>query len=472
MQVSAARRRPLPTPSVRRGDALAALVLFLWVLANYAWTCWFGFVNDDYSWVEAAHRATTAGGGPIGGFKMFWRPVVEWSFALNYVINGAAPAGYHAVNVVLEWVNTYLVWRLANEILGVSPAALVAALLFAAHPSHPGAVTWVCGRTELIGAGLYLGALLLHLHRRTTWAAVLFALALLSKENAVSFPVMVIAVDGILGRGVQWRRCVALYAMVLAAYSLLRTQATSGFAVQYVGVEYLAHGDVPALLRAVAEQVAAAAGALVEPLPVGGIAAVLLLLVMMAGSIAVAADRRTRDAAALASCWIAVALLPFLGWIFFHPRYAYLPSVGLALLLASGGCGLAMRRASQPWVIWVIGLSTAVVLSGDVYAAQRRNEQLRRNAALSARIVGAVAQVVPNPVPGTLFVIDGIGALRLGRDPFVRTPVLVYGLGDALRLRYGDASLDAGFPDQPVPPPGTRPLVRLKWNAQTGTMQR
>jgi len=64
------------------------------------------------------------------------------------------------------------------------------------------------------------------------------------------------------------------------------------------------------------------------------------------------------------------------------------------------------------------------------------------------------------PDPGGLL---GLGPLRLGRDPWVSSQVLLFGLSDALRLRFDDPTLDVTFDRQALPADG-RPTVSLRWD--------
>jgi tetratricopeptide (TPR) repeat protein len=68
------------------------------------------------------------------------------------------------VSIALYALSTYLVYRLAHELLQDSLAAAIAALVFAVHPIHIESVCWVSACNELL-----LGALvvisLLHFHR-------------------------------------------------------------------------------------------------------------------------------------------------------------------------------------------------------------------------------------------------------------------------------------------------------------------
>jgi hypothetical protein len=450
-------------PEARSWQRFTPWVLLAWVVANYGWTTTFGFINDDYDWVARAalllHDSDAS--GPRMSF--FLRPVVEASFVLNYLVAGSSPFLYHAVNVALEAINVLLVWHLARTILSGGLPAFLAAVLFASHPSHPGAATWVCGRAELLSTACCLGALHFHMKGRTVPAAVLFAMAMFARESAVPFPLLGLAVDVLLATPARPRlRALAGYALALAVYAAARAQWTTLFAWQYSGLDAIVRRDLGGFIDVVSRQALAAAAALLEPLYLPeGIAAALLAVISLL-TIGKAATRGRWRPAAFAVLWMPITALPFLGWAMFHPRYAYLLSVGLSLLLVNAGWELVRANTSK----LRLGLLVSVAImwvAASVVRTQLRNEQLRRNAFMSARVVAAVQRAVPRPQPRALFVVDGLGPLRLGRDTWARTPVLVFGFPEALRLAYGDFSLDATFPGGPAPAMD-RPLVQLRWD--------
>lgn len=449
--------------------ARTAVVLLCSVVAlQYGWTCGAGFINDDYGWVEQARAAVSGLATPVSPIRIFLRPVIEWSFRLNYLISGSTPVGYHLVNVLLEMVNTLLVWRLAGAVLVAELDGLLVALLFAAHPAHAGAVTWVCGRTELIAAAAYLAATLLHLQQRAWSAAALFAVALLSRESAISFPLVALLLDRDRA-GIRVRPLV-LYSTVLMGYLLVRRLTETSY-IGYAGLDLITRGEGIGVCRLVGRQLIGAASALLEPLGPPAAPSVGLLLGLVVFGLWTTAGIEAHRAVRFGSWWMVLTVLPFLGWTMFVPRYAYLPSLGLTLVLVGMARGLVSRYSPATWSRVVVAACLGIWCITATIALQRRNETLWRNGTMSGHIVAALAQVVPQPAPGTVFVVDGLGPLRLGRDPSVPSPVFVFGLSEAVRLRFADATLDAAFPNEPLAHT-ERPTIRLRWDAQTGTFIR
>lgn len=130
------------------------------------------------------------------------RPLLKLSYLMNWA-SGAGLPGFHLFNLLVHLANVFLIYALAR-LFGERAApgrdwrwpALAAAVLFAVHPVHSEAVTYVSGRSTSLMTLFYLAALWTYAQGvaqqgRTVWrlfSLSLFALALLVKESAMVFP--------------------------------------------------------------------------------------------------------------------------------------------------------------------------------------------------------------------------------------------------------------------------------------------
>ncbi len=140
-----------------------------------------------------------------------YRPLTTASFAANHALHGASPWGFHAGNVLLHGCASVLVLEVALAAGLAVPGALLAALLFAAHPVHAEAVASISGRADLLATTFFLLALLAWIRLRrpsgepsaagALLAAALSLLAMLSKEHAVVFPAVAAAWEVLRPRG-------------------------------------------------------------------------------------------------------------------------------------------------------------------------------------------------------------------------------------------------------------------------------
>lgn len=132
---------------------------------------------------------------------LLWRPVTTLSFALDRVIAGASPVWPHFVNLLLHASVTLLWASLIRRMTRRDSLALVAGLLFAVHPIHTEAVTWISGRAELLAAAYSLAAVHLALSgssRRRWLSLVAVLLAVGSKESATALPVVFLYLTWVL----------------------------------------------------------------------------------------------------------------------------------------------------------------------------------------------------------------------------------------------------------------------------------
>ncbi len=189
-------------PAVR--PALAGLVFVALGLLVYSSALPAYFVADDFMLVRGVRED-----GPFGVWTYHggWlRPMVSLSFYLDYRLWGLNPLGFHLTNILLHALNAVMVSAIAYLLLAdtkldaarIDFTALTAGLLFLVLPSHAESVAWIAGRTDVVAAFFGLGAFLFYLlfkrHGRTRDAVLslgAFALALLSKESAVTLPLII-----------------------------------------------------------------------------------------------------------------------------------------------------------------------------------------------------------------------------------------------------------------------------------------
>lgn len=146
----------------------------------------------------------------VGSQGMYFRPLVYISFAVDSFISGDRALWFHSVNLFLHIIASLGVAACADIMLRKRYAGLTAGLVFALHPVHPEAVTWIAGRYDVMCGMLiawsfytyissnYPGAKRPRLMRIAS--LILFILACLSKEMAFSFPLVLLAYELLIRR--------------------------------------------------------------------------------------------------------------------------------------------------------------------------------------------------------------------------------------------------------------------------------
>lgn len=223
------------------------LILLLGALA-YANSFTAPFIFDDLTSIvrnPVVQDLANFGPGGSGYESMPRRWVGFLSFALNHHFGGLEVGGYHLVNLIIHLGNALLLYalvlltfrtpQLAGGRLGDQAAniALLAALLFVAHPVQTGAVTYIVQRLSSLATLFYLAALVLYLMARLagekrraaapgpgikpnwrqlrpeiiplTWAMLAAILAMQTKEIAFTLPLAVALYEWSFFRD-AWRR--------------------------------------------------------------------------------------------------------------------------------------------------------------------------------------------------------------------------------------------------------------------------
>ena len=159
-----------------------------------------GFLSDDYG-IAAAIRGAASPFAllRLRPYVLFFRPLSELVWWAGGRLWGAAPLGYHILNVALHALNSVLVFALGIRLMGDRTAAWLSGMLFAVHPIHVEPVVWAACQPDLLAAAFSLLALLLlevHISASTRAAGrssllgslAAFGLAVMSKESSLAVP--------------------------------------------------------------------------------------------------------------------------------------------------------------------------------------------------------------------------------------------------------------------------------------------
>jgi len=398
------------TPLKKSPHSLWLFIIPLFAIALYLDTLRNGFVYDDIPqvvqnpWIRNFHSITvifTSGAwGFAGEGSNYYRPLMHIIYMLTYALFGLNPLGFHVINIVIHAGVSLLVFVLASRFLaGVQlthrlpalSAPVSAGLLFAAHPIHTEAVSWVSGIPDLSFTFFCLASLLLYmklpanripsLHPHYPLSVFLFFLATLCKETALVFPFLVIAYDHFVRRDRRtlWNQAARYlpFFSATAVYFLLRAQALGSFAPVKRHAELSAYQYVISALPLLRDY----ALKLILPLnlrvfytfhPASSLLkapAFSALIFVMIVAVSLFMVHRANKKAFFFSMMILFPLLPVLyipalGENPFSERYLYLPSAGFILLLS-----LAVQYPQKAWRKGFLSLPVAVCLLIALYSA-------------------------------------------------------------------------------------------------------
>ncbi len=412
------RESPVPPGSsidISRSKRLSlmALLPFGLALALFANTLWNGFVFDDTHqilnnpWIRDLRHLSQIFGSDVWAFAAkdsnYYRPLMHVVYAGIYVTFGAMPWVFHAVNVLLHGAVTIVFFLLILRILNDShisgheikgTVALLAALVFAAHPIHTEAVAWIGGLPDLGCAFFFLASILFFIKAFDqpvrsllfhVGGALFFLMATLFKEPGVTLPGIVLLID------VTWHRNQRPLSFWILRYGTL----TLGVAL-YVILRLNA-------IKGIMPHVSESQFGLWQAFDVSG-AAIWRYISWLAAPLKLNAFNTMESATGFPSFLALLVLLLVLGWalwnrsvliifgigMLFIPlipalcapallpgldnpwaeRYAYLPSAGFIILIVIAYAA-ARKRIKQGYIL-TIALTLIIALFG-VLTVSRNN---------------------------------------------------------------------------------------------------
>ena len=331
-----------------------------------------------------------------------WHPLTWLSHALDCQWFGLDPGAHHDTSLLLHTLNVVLLFWVLQAATGYVGRSAMVAALFALHPINVESVAWIAERKNLLSMFFFL--LALGAYRRYAlrpWigrylvVGLLFVLGLLSKPQIITFGFVLLLWDywplqrmsftddqsakpddrAIPTRSLSWLflEKLPLFALSLASglmtMAAARTDTEKILYPRHIRIEtaivsymqYLRHAFYPAHLAVFYPH----AGSMLRPWHAY---AALFILVAITSLVF---EVRRRRYLLVGWLWFVGTLVPMLG---LQPvgykgmqgiadRYAYLPFIGLFIMLCWGvsdllaGCTAATKRT------WFTGLSLAVLLA-------------------------------------------------------------------------------------------------------------
>lgn len=319
------------------------------------------------------------GTGAGAGFESFYRPLLMLSYSLNYALAGLDVRIYHLTNLLLHVMAALVFYAAAGLILRNRAAALAAALIFVVHPVHTEAVSYISGRADMLAAVFILLAFVLYMKQIqegvTLTKAVLcigaLAAALLSKEYALFFPLLILAYHGVFRFKANWSLLTGV-GFVIGGYMLFRmlflqtTLPASAGALDDLG------GRLPGVFAALFSYVKL----LILPYPLHmeyGLKifawsdpAVIAGVIIVITAAAWVYINRQNKVLVFASLWFVLMLLPVLNLYkinyYMAEHFLYLPSAGFFMAAAFYWQNAYERRDARPFAIALLVLVLAVFI--------------------------------------------------------------------------------------------------------------
>lgn len=305
----------------------------------------------------------------FGSYYSFnWHPLTWLSHALDVEMFGLDPAGPHLVNLALHVLNVLLLfWVLARATGYVGRSAMVAAL-FALHPINVESVAWIAERKNLLSMLFFL--LALGAYRRYTQrqgvarynlVVLCFALGLMAKPQVITLPFVLLLWDywplrrltlpGEEGAAstkfpALVREKAPLFVLCFASSVLtVEAQEAGGAVASFVKypLSIRLENAVVAYMRYLGKLMWPTGLAPMYPHPGSTLSKweVWLALLLLLGITKLTVKLRRRGYLPVGWLWFVGTLVPMIGLVqvghqAMADRYAYLPFIGLFLMICWG----------------------------------------------------------------------------------------------------------------------------------------
>ncbi|MFH1622716.1 MAG: tetratricopeptide repeat protein [Candidatus Omnitrophota bacterium] len=359
-----------------RKSILIALIIAA-CLASYFNTLFFDFVWDDNIFIvpnpymksfKFLPKFLSKDFWNIGVFKWssgYYRPFLAASFMWDHKLWGINPFGYHLTNLIFHILCCILIFLIVELLINNRKIALFSSLIFSVHPVHTEAVSFISGRVDVIPPALFLLSIFYFFRFANNkriffylFSLLSFSAALLTKEMAVTLPVIIICLDYFFlskqdAKGVfkNFLRLHLGFFVILALYFIARFNFIGKLfiATQY-GINF-PNGTQPFWRLFTVIKILAiylrllffpyglkvqynfpAANSFFEPEVLIGSSIILLLIYL------VIKNRKRNPILSFSILWFFITILPVSNIIpqgnIFAERYVYLPSVGYCIAIA------------------------------------------------------------------------------------------------------------------------------------------
>src|SRR5271165_6325286 len=405
--------------SSRRQVILLGLLLALTTAALYSPVHRHPFLNYDDTLYVTQNDQVQAGLTWLTvkwAFTTFevgtWHPLAWLSHALDCQWFGLDPSGPHDISLLLHTLNVVLLFWVLLAATGYAGRSAMVAALFALHPINVESVAWIAERKNVLSMFFFLLALGAYRwyaqwvphppHRRREGGrigryllvALLFALGLLSKPQDITLPFILLLWDywplqrvSLAGdesarpsEGAIPNRRISQ--LVLEKIPLFALSAASGFITMAAArtdtekIFYPRHIRIEAAIVYYMQYLKKAVWpwrlAVFYPHPGSSLRPwhAYVALFLLATVSALVFEARSRRYLLVGWLWFVGTMVPMLG---LQPvgykglqgiadRYAYLPFIGLFIMLCWGVPDLLSKSAAATKRTWLTGLSLAVLL--------------------------------------------------------------------------------------------------------------
>jgi len=329
-------------------------------------------------------------------------PLTLLTFQFDNLIGGGQPFVFHLhslfYHILNAWLMLVLLWMLTQSRM----ASGIAAAIFLVHPLHVEAVLWASARKDVLSSAFFLGSIILYLcsirskNRAAYFLSLLmFILGLLAKVSIIGLPVILLLIDWLEKRNFDkkcWIEKIPFFIIALV-FGLIALHGKSHFSsLPFSTLALIGAKDIIASLQhffwpleltpiyAWKDPITIRSAAFFLPL-----IATLFLLIGSAFSL----WRRSFIGGGILFFLVMLApsffnLIKGHDYYFTSDRYAYLPSIGILLILVTILTYLHHRFTGQKIFLPLLGSVFMPIVFGLSFLTLRQAAIWKNSETLSA----------------------------------------------------------------------------------------
>jgi len=313
----------------------------------------------------------------------YYRPVIELAYRVQYKMYGLNPHGYHLFNILLHVLNSFLVFLLIDAVAkdrrGLS---FTIAVFFLIHPVQTEAVACISGLSNLLFAFFVLGSFILYIlaNKKEMLSLYIFSLisffvALMTKEQAVVLPLLIIAYSMIYSEdnneSVKKSCCkISGFFIVVCLYFIARGAIVG----EGLGTKLVLDGEFSLRMMSVPRLLNTFLRIIVWPTnlhyyrsidilkPFGAQSAILMFVIIVVVAIIKTVHNSRKKLLLFAIAWFGITMLPTMNiiplvneysFVLAMEHFLYLPIVGV-LLFTIGAVGFYARKSKSSYEKWFL----------------------------------------------------------------------------------------------------------------------
>ncbi|MBN3038156.1 MAG: tetratricopeptide repeat protein [Candidatus Omnitrophica bacterium] len=355
--------------------------------------------DDEYLIIGNPHIKTLSGitdvftkdiGAGAGHQFNFYRPLQMLTYMIDNALWGLNTLGYHLSSVILHVLVALSLYWLVLILFKDSVLSLLTSILFVVHPVHTEAVSYISGRSDPLSLCFLLLCFVFYIKNldRPNFCFYLamiaaFICAVLSKENALILPILVLLYHYSFKRRLILKQFLPLL-LLTCFYSLLRMTVFDLRVPGNIPISSLAQ-RLPGAFVAIMQY----ARILIFPFDLHmeygnkffaftDSKALVGMLIVLSCLTYVLANRHKRGLIFFGLLWFFIALLPVSNLFpinaYMAEHWLYLPSIGIFLIAARGLKNIYDKGLKDVFIVVLAGVlifySTLTIMQNRYWQSQ------------------------------------------------------------------------------------------------------